>query len=162
MVYVLIHIDAFTPAVLLFATLMACFELFCFICFLSATTQRLHHGWILGVETKQPGVWKSVTMMVSCYTLFIRIENVHSHFSVIIAWCLGSCILLTPYFLRSTFIIWFDIWLVCWFLDFSDIHDINNDNQSENTHEMFGIFQMIVGYFRNKNTDCSIAPSSGE
>lgn len=57
------------PAVLLCVSLTACAELFCcLVCFLKATTQRPHHGWILGAETKPPGLWKSVTMMVSFYT----------------------------------------------------------------------------------------------
>lgn len=61
------------PAVLLYVSLTACVELFgSLVCFLSATIQRPHHGWILGVETEPPDRWKSVTMMVSFYSSFIK------------------------------------------------------------------------------------------
>lgn len=70
-VFFLILIDAFVSPCCV--SLTACVELFgSLVCFLSATIQRPHHGWILGVETEPPDRWKSVTMMVSFYSSFIK------------------------------------------------------------------------------------------
>lgn len=71
--FLLMHSNPPPPSMLLYVGLTACVELCCcLVCFLSATTQRLHHGWILGVETKPRGLWKSVKTMVSCYRSFTQ------------------------------------------------------------------------------------------
>lgn len=137
------------PAVLLYVGVTACVELFCcLVCFLSATTQRPHHGWILGVETKPHGQ-KSAMMKVSFYTTsFASYLALQRSASGISRWCVRSQTMCSS-LLQSGDIVTHLLWNLQ--IDFLANKKITNNDLINN--KMFDKLQITVVLSTVQNTE---------